>query len=154
MIRKLTTLLLCLIPTTISSLAQIPNNEIWYTTTDKCKISFSSLDDVASHTYVNGKGVIKFNNSVTEIGGYAFWDCRSLTSITIPATVTQIGDNVFAGGSPWLSITCLSTTPPQATTLGISEETTIYVPKKSVSAYKKAEGWTNYKKQIKRIKEQ
>ena len=82
-----------------------------------------------------------------------FSHCYILTDITIPATVTQIGDNVFAGGSPWLSITCLSTTPPQATTLGISEEATIYVPKKSVSAYKKAEGWTKHKKQIKRIKE-
>lgn len=89
---------------------------------------------------------------VKVINPEVFSNCYILTDITIPATVTQIGDNLFAGGSPELSITCLSTTPPQISSLGISEEATIYVPKESVSAYMKAEGWTNYKKQIKRIK--
>ena len=33
--------------------------------------------------------------SVTSIGGYAFGDCSSLTSVTIPNSVTSIGNNVF-----------------------------------------------------------
>ena len=36
-------------------------------------------------------------NSVTSIGDYAFYDCSSLTSITIPNSVTSIGDNAFYG---------------------------------------------------------
>ena len=34
---------------------------------------------------------------VTEIGSYAFRDCSSLTGITIPASVTSIGDDAFCG---------------------------------------------------------
>lgn len=34
-------------------------------------------------------------DSVTNIGDYAFWNCRSLTNIVIPNSVTSIGDNAF-----------------------------------------------------------
>ena len=35
--------------------------------------------------------------SVTSIGGSAFSDCRGLTSIEIPNSVTSIGDKAFYG---------------------------------------------------------
>ena len=35
-------------------------------------------------------------NSVTSIGDYAFCECTSLTSVTIPNSVTSIGDYAFA----------------------------------------------------------
>ena len=38
-------------------------------------------------------------NSVTSIGSYAFYDCSSLTSITIPNSVTSIGKWAFEGCS-------------------------------------------------------
>ncbi len=34
-------------------------------------------------------------NSVTNIGDYAFWGCDSLTSITIPNSIISIGANAF-----------------------------------------------------------
>ena len=37
--------------------------------------------------------------SVTSIGGAAFWDCRRLTSVTIPNSVTSIGGSAFYGCS-------------------------------------------------------
>ena len=35
-------------------------------------------------------------NSVTSIGRCAFYGCTSLTSITIPDSVTSIGDEAFS----------------------------------------------------------
>jgi hypothetical protein len=34
-------------------------------------------------------------DSVTSIGDWAFWSCSSLTNITIPGSVTSIGDQAF-----------------------------------------------------------
>jgi hypothetical protein len=34
---------------------------------------------------------------VTSIGNYAFWYCSGLTAITIPNSVTSIGNNAFDG---------------------------------------------------------
>ena len=53
----------------------------------------------ASVTY-NGK-----TYTVTSIGIYAFDDCSSLTSVTIPEGVTSIGDRAFSGCSGLISIT-------------------------------------------------
>ena len=35
--------------------------------------------------------------SVTSIGGYAFWGCEGLTSVTIPNSVTSISGYAFDG---------------------------------------------------------
>ena len=43
--------------------------------------------------------------SVTKIGRSTFFDCNSLTSITLPESVTEIGDNAFRSCSSLTSIT-------------------------------------------------
>ena len=40
---------------------------------------------------------ITIPSSVTSIGNYAFYKCTSLVSITIPDSVTSIGDDLFRG---------------------------------------------------------
>lgn len=42
---------------------------------------------------------------MTTIGTYAFFECRGLTSLTIPNSVTKIGDNAFSGCSSLTSVT-------------------------------------------------
>ena len=44
-------------------------------------------------------------NSVTSIGESAFWGCSSLTSVTIPNSVTSIGYEAFRGCSALTSVT-------------------------------------------------
>ena len=84
---------------------------------------------MTSHTFENGVGTIEFDgdiasigsnafggcysrltsvtipNSVTSIGNYAFYDCIGLTSITIPSGVTSIGDSAFESCSSLTSVT-------------------------------------------------
>ena len=48
---------------------------------------------------------IAIPNSITSIGNYAFSGCSSLTSITIPNSITEINSGIFAGCSSLTSIT-------------------------------------------------
>ena len=84
---------------TVDTLKVQPANEIWYTSSDSSIVTPYKTDvfgaNIVSNTYENGKGVIKFNSSVTSIGDYAFEGCSSLSSITIPNNVTNIGANPF-----------------------------------------------------------
>ena len=50
---------------------------------------------ILSNTYIDGVGVIEFNAPITTIGDYAFYECSSLTSVTIPDSVTEIGWYAF-----------------------------------------------------------
>ena len=58
---------------------------------------------------------ITIPDSVTSIGDWAFRDCTSLTSITIPDSVTSIGDYAFNNCTSLTSITFLGTAPTVAT---------------------------------------
>lgn len=77
----------------------IPNNEIWYTSFDGNVVTPNAFSifgaNIESNTYENGKGVITFDGSVTNIGGNNFRNCTSLTSITIPNSVKHIGTTAF-----------------------------------------------------------
>ena len=47
---------------------------------------------------------VNIPQSVTTIGGWAFYGCSGLSSITIPESVTRIGGNAFAGCVNWTDI--------------------------------------------------
>ena len=66
--------------------------------------------------FYNCKGLtnITIPNSVTSIGGSAFRGCTGLTSITIPNSVTSIGDHAFYGCRGLTSITI----PDSVTSIG------------------------------------
>ncbi|MBO7198433.1 MAG: leucine-rich repeat domain-containing protein [Alistipes sp.] len=93
----------------------MPNNEIWYTSSggEIVMPNYSAMFGavIVSNTYNNGKGVIKFNGKVIEIGERSFYEyfshcktkftdfsnCIKLTSINIPNSVTKIGAKAFSG---------------------------------------------------------
>lgn len=81
-------------PDTEPEAIAIPNNQIWYTTTDGNPLGKSGTN-ILSDTYANGKGVIEFNVEVAEIGIGLFNGCTTLTSITLPNSVTDIEEKAF-----------------------------------------------------------
>ena len=80
--------------------ADISNNKLCileYTTTDGQMLSFDedAFDaKIVSHTYTD-IGKVIFDKPITKIHDYAFYACYILTSITIPDSVTSIGNSVF-----------------------------------------------------------
>ena len=78
-----------------------PDKVIYYKTSDKNVVvpadgaTFGA--NIVSNDYVDLKGIMAFDGSVTEIGAHAFEGCETLTSMTIPSTVTSIRDFAFAG---------------------------------------------------------
>ena len=46
-----------------------------------------------------GDGVITFDGNISSIGNNAFYNCSSLTNITVPVSITSIGDNAFGNCS-------------------------------------------------------
>ncbi len=100
--------------------------------------------------------------TVTEIGESTFENNTYLTNVTIPSSITSIGDKAFKGCSNLKSITVYITTPISlavATTRGdetSSDGTSIfegvdkltcvlYVPDGSVDLYKEAPVWSDFK---------
>ena len=76
-------------------------------------ITIITADDLAGATkvrefafqYCSSLTSITIPDSVTRIENNAFYNCSSLTQITIPNSVTFIGENVFSGCSSLTSIT-------------------------------------------------
>lgn len=84
--------------------------------------------------------------NLAKIGNSCF-EGAMINQITIPDTVTEIGDWAFNYCDQLASITCLAATPPALGTGAFNSETagfTIKVPAASVAAYKAADGWKDY----------
>lgn len=77
----------------------IPNNEIWYTSSDGNIITPNATDvfgaNIISNTFENGKGIILFDADVTSLGDWAFSSCHNLTSITLPNSIITLGYSPF-----------------------------------------------------------
>lgn len=84
--------------------------------------------------------------NLTKIG-FSCFEGAQIKQVTIPDTVTEIGDWAFNYCDQLASITCLAATPPALGTDAFSSDTagfTIKVPASSVAAYKAATNWSSY----------
>ena len=86
--------------------------------------------------------------SVVGIWDGAFSNCAA-TSITIPSSITSLGNNIFEGCTNLKNITFEAASPMTLTNVNsLPYDIPIYVPSSAVAAYKAAEGWSEHKNQI------
>lgn len=80
------------------------------------KINGYSVTSIGDWAFWNCSSLtsVTIPNTITSIGGYAFWNCSSLTSVTIPNKVTNIDGGAFDGCSSLTSINI----PNSVTTIG------------------------------------
>lgn len=101
------------------------------------------LDAFASCT---GLRKIEIPASVTTIGDLAFYKCSGATTLTIGAGTKNIGEDAFNGCSALTGIVCNAVTPPVMKNKScfddnIYNSARLYVPNRSLSAYKSADWW-------------
>lgn len=89
---------------------------------------------------------------MTSIAVRAFYGCKDVTSIEIPATITNIGERAFAKIDKLTDVTITAedvpTTDRTAFENSYIDYVTLHVPAGSVEKYKAAGPWKNFKEII------
>lgn len=94
---------------------------------------------------------VQLPSDVKTIGNEAFRECTGLTSLELPSGLTKIEEGAFSGCSNIVSIYAYMPDPSLFDGDGkdfptcFNENCTLYVPKKSYTAYIVAPGWGDFK---------
>ena len=83
---------------------RVPDNEIWYTSTDGKIIEGSGGIAPLSNTYVDGKGIMVFNEPLTTITWDYFYNSERLETVMLPESVTDIGMVAFSMSTSLIAI--------------------------------------------------
>ena len=105
----------------------------------------------AAFAYCSGLTSLQFPSGLTSIGVRAFQNCTGLTSLELPSGLTKIEEGTFSGCSNINSIYAYMPDPllfdgeAKDFPTCFNENCTLYVPKKSYTAYIVAPGWGDFK---------
>ena len=84
------------------------------------------------------------------IGPFAFSGCSGLTSVTIPNSVTNIGDYAFSDCSELLDVYCYAENVPSIQSNAFNgsypQDATLHVPDASIDSYKATAPWSSFGK--------
>ena len=83
-------------------------------------------------------------------GNYAFYGCSGLTSITIPNSVTSIGEKAFGNCMGLKDVTCLAESLPSTNAAAFDGSSigsaTLHVPESALSDYQNTAPWSGFGK--------
>ena len=103
---------------------------------------FTSMKEINANAFYGCSSLtsVTIPNSVTSIGDYAFDGCSGLTSVTIPNSVTAIGNSAFDGCSGLTSVTIPNsvTSIGESAFCGCSGLTSVTIPNSVTSIGKSA----------------
>lgn len=113
----------------------------------------SGITSIGYHAfaYCSGLTSLQFPSNLTSIGMSAFEGCTGLTSLELPSGLTKIEEGTFSGCT---NINSIYAYMPDPSLFGgdgkdfptcFNENCTLYVPKKSYTAYIVAPGWGDFK---------
>lgn len=93
---------------------------------------------------------LKFPSTVIKIKDRAFYECQKLNAVILPKNIQTIEGEAFGNCRSLDYIRCLSVEPPKldgSAFNGVEKSNlTVVVPPEAVDAYKKAEGWREFKR--------
>ena len=147
------------IPGTVESIGEGAFSTCWklrhfggrYAIDEGCAVVVG--DTFIGYANMCGRTEYSIPEGIKSIGWYAFDNITTLKKVTIPDSVTEIGDVSFAFCYDLTHIYCKPTVPPTAIlddhvegweAFSYNGEFKIYVPMESVDAYRSAEHWSNY----------
>jgi len=130
------------IPNTVTTLE---NASFDYCTGLTSVVLPSSITTVGGFSHCINLKSVTFSDNLTTIKDGAFLE-SGLVSLTLPASVTSIGYNAFAGCENLGEITCKATSVPTTDERGfyMVPDVPVYVPAGSISAYQNATGWSQF----------
>ena len=105
----------------------------------------AKVKTIGAHAFYNcGLTELLIPEGVQTIDNYAF-EYNSLQNLTLPSTITSIGDEAFRYNSDFQSIICNAVTPPMLgnNVFYYSATSSVKVPLQSIAAYRQADGWKN-----------
>lgn len=115
-------------------------------------IMFNGSSGITSVGEIGSGADVELGASLTELDNQSFFQCTSLTSVTL-GNITSIGRDAFNGCSGLTSITIKAITPPSLSyyVFDNTNNCPIYVPAESVETYKTASGLSTYASRIQAI---
>ena len=91
---------------------------------------------------------ITIPNSITKIGNSVFKGCSNLTNITFPNSVANIGSGIFDGCDKLVDVICYAEKVPSTKSDAFEnsyiEYVTLNVPKEAINRYKTTSPWNEF----------